>query len=151
MRPLTRRVLQALLYELGAIALTAPLIGVGFETSTSSALALSMMMSTTALTWNYGFNALFERWEATQATRGRSFKRRVAHGLGFEGGLALLLVPMMAWWLDTSLWTALVAELGFLLLFFVYAVAFTWGFDKVFGLPASALKGAGLGAEPPRP
>ena len=31
--------------------------------------------------------------------------------------------------------------LGLLAFFFVYAVAFTWAFDRVFGLPASASAG----------
>ena len=33
---------------------------------------------------------------------------------------------------------ALIANLGLLAFFFVYAIAFTWAFDKVFGLPESA-------------
>jgi uncharacterized membrane protein len=44
----------------------------------------------------------------------------------------------MAWWLNTSLLSALVADLGILAFFFVYAVAFTWAFDRLFGLPQSA-------------
>jgi uncharacterized membrane protein len=58
--------------------------------------------------------------------------------VGFEGGLLVILVPMMAWWMDTTLWVALVADLGILGFFFVYAVAFTWTFDRIFGLPQSA-------------
>jgi uncharacterized membrane protein len=60
------------------------------------------------------------------------------HGLGFEGGLVVMLVPVMAYWLKTSLLSAFVADLGILAFFFVYAVVFTWGFDRVFGLPRSA-------------
>ena len=30
------------------------------------------------------------------------------------------------------------ANLGLLAFFFLYAIAYTWGFDKVFGLPKSA-------------
>jgi uncharacterized membrane protein len=138
MTPLTRRIVQALLYELGAIAITAPIIGLGFGTSAGSTLLLSALMSTIALAWNGVFNALFERWESRQTTKGRSLWRRLAHGVGFEGGLVVMLVPLMAVWLKTSLWQALLAELGLLLVFFVYAVVFTWSFDKVFGLPASA-------------
>jgi uncharacterized membrane protein len=44
----------------------------------------------------------------------------------------------MAWWLDTSLLTALVTNLGLLAFFFFYAIGFTWAFDKLFGLPESA-------------
>jgi uncharacterized membrane protein len=44
----------------------------------------------------------------------------------------------MAWWLDTTFLNAFLANVGLLLYFFVYAIAFTWAFDKVFGLPQSA-------------
>lgn len=81
---------------------------------------------------------LFEAWEARQRVKGRSFKRRLAHGIGFEGGLVFLLVPVMAYWLETTLLKAFIADLGILALFFVYAIVFTWAFDKVFGLPQSA-------------
>jgi uncharacterized membrane protein len=45
----------------------------------------------------------------------------------------------MSLWLDISPLEAFLANLGLLALFFVYAIAFTWAFDRVFGLPASAL------------
>ena len=75
---------------------------------------------------------------STAIAVGRSLARRVAHGVGFEGGLVLWLVPLMAWWLDISLWHAFLADLGILAFFLVYTVVFTWVFDRVFGLPASA-------------
>lgn len=140
MKPITRRVVQAILYEIGAIALTSPIIGFAFNTSASSALGLAAVMSTIALAWNYVFNAIFERWESRQIVKGRSIWRRLAHGIGFEGGLVMMLVPLMAFWLSISFINAFIAELGLLLMFFVYAVLFTWAFDKVFGLPESALQ-----------
>jgi len=81
---------------------------------------------------------LFERWEARQSVRGRSVARRVAHAVGFEGGLVLFLVPLFAWWFDVGLWQALVMDLGLLLFFLAYTFVFNWCFDRVFGLPASA-------------
>jgi uncharacterized membrane protein len=98
-------------------------------------------LSGIALTWNYAFNWLFERWESRLAVRGRSFFRRLAHGAGFEGGLVVILLPVMSLWLDISPTAALVANLGLLAFFFFYAIAFTWCFDRVFGLPASAQAG----------
>jgi uncharacterized membrane protein len=47
----------------------------------------------------------------------------------------------MSLWLDISLTTAFLANLGLLVFFFFYAIAFTWCFDRVFGLPASARAG----------
>ena len=49
-----------------------------------------------------------------------------------------LLVPLIAWWLDVTLWQALLADLGLMAFFFFYTMGFTWAFDRVFGLPASA-------------
>jgi len=70
--------------------------------------------------------------------KGRSPRRRLVHSLGFEGGLALILMPVMAYWLDISLWAAFVADLGLLAFFFFYTLGFTWAFDRIFGLPQSA-------------
>ena len=56
----------------------------------------------------------------------------------FEGGLVLICIPVMAWWLQVGLLEALVYEAGLIVLFIAYTYLFTWGFDQVFGLPASA-------------
>lgn len=138
MTPTARRVLQAVLYELGAVAFVGPVLGFVFDKPTGSTLMLAVVLSAIALAWNYVFNALFERWEARQTVKGRSLARRLAHGTGFEGGLTVILVPVMALWLDTSLTSAFVANLGLLAFFFVYALVYTWLFDRVFGLPQSA-------------
>ena len=138
MSPTVRRIVQAVLYEAFAIAFVGPGMSLIFAQSVGSTLALAVLMSSIALGWNYVFNGLFEAWEARQVVKGRSFKRRLAHGIGFEGGLVLILVPVMAFWLETTLLKALIADLGILAFFFVYAIAFTWAFDRVFGLPASA-------------
>jgi uncharacterized membrane protein len=138
MSPRIRRVVQAVLYEAFAIAFVGPVLSLAFDKPPASTLGLAFVLSSIALAWNYAFNAMFERWEARQAVRGRSLRRRVAHGIGFEGGLVVILVPVMSLWLEISLWEAFLANLGLLAFFFFYAIAFTWAFDRVFGLPASA-------------
>jgi uncharacterized membrane protein len=138
MSPGTRRIVQALLYESIAVAIVTPSMMWLFDHPPGSALALSVVLSAVAMAWNYVFNALFERWEARQRVAGRSLARRIAHGLGFEAGLVILLVPIMAVWLDVSLLTAFIADLGLIAFFLVYTVVFTWVFDRVFGLPESA-------------
>ena len=120
-------------------------VGVGVQHKVLSHHILSQkwqpeLLSSIALAWNYLFNAIFERWESRQTRRGRSFARRMVHGAGFEGGLAVILVPVMALWLNISALNAFLANIGLLAFFFVYAIAFTWTFDRVFGLPASAQK-----------
>ena len=140
MPPRTRRVVQAILYEIFAVAFVSPVLSVTFDEPPASSFGLALVLSAIALGWNYVFNAIFERWESRQAVRGRSLVRRLAHGIGFEGGLVVILVPIMAWWLSVTLLTAFIANLGLMVFFFVYAIVFTWAFDRVFGLPASAMK-----------
>lgn len=132
-----RRVFYVTLYEALAIAFVT-LVMLAGDQDLPTAGGLAIGSSAIAVSWNWVFNALFERWEARQRVRGRSAARRIAHAIGFEGGLTFWLVPFMAWWLDVGWWAALLLDLGLLLFFLVYTFVFTWAFDHLFGLPASA-------------
>jgi len=134
-----RRIVYVALYELIAIVATSIGLSVFSDSSAARAGIAAVVSSAVAVAWNVVFNTLFERWEARQSVRGRSLARRAAHAIGFEGGLVVTLVPFFAWWLDISLWQAFVLDLGLLLFFLVYTFVFNWVFDRVFGLPASAL------------
>lgn len=132
-----RRVIFVSLYEIIAIAVSSLLfMATGQGASDSGVMAVAA--SSIAIAWNVGFNHLFEKWEARQSVKGRSVLRRVVHAVGFEGGLALVLIPLMAWWFGVSLWQATLLEAGLLLFFLVYTYVFNWCFDRLFGLPASA-------------
>ena len=104
MQGLKRRIVYITLYE--GIAIVAASAGLALMTGQSAGHSgvAAVLASAIAVLWNLTFNALFERWESRQAVRGRSVRRRVAHAIGFEGGLVAFLVPMFAWWLDVSLW-----------------------------------------------
>ena len=132
-----RRLVFVSLYECIAI-LSASLLFMAIGQEPAASGAMSVVASTLAIVWNLTFNTLFERWEARQSVKGRSVRRRIAHALGFEGGLALVLIPLMAWWFDVSLWQATLMEAGLLLFFLAYTYIFNWGFDRIFGLPAAA-------------
>jgi len=133
-----RRVVYIALYETIAIII----VSIGLHAMTDDGLihsgVLAVITSAVAVVWNLAFNHAFEWWEARQAVRGRSVARRVAHAIGFEGGLVVLLVPIMAWWLRVSLMQAFLMDVALVVFFLVYTFAFTWAFDHVFGLPASA-------------
>jgi uncharacterized membrane protein len=138
MSPTLRKIVYAISFEtLGTIVASVALMLMS-EASAASSLALSVLTATVALCWSYVFNTLFEAWEARQTVKGRSLRRRTTHALMFEGGLVLICVPVMAWWLQVGYLEALVYEAGLITLFILYTYLFTWGFDRVFGLPASA-------------
>lgn len=138
MQGIRRRIVYVTLYEGVAIVITALGLGLFGGHGAGEAGVVAVVSSGIAVSWNLAFNAVFEAWEARQPLRGRSQARRIAHAVLFEGGLAILLVPVIAWLLDVSLWRALVYDIGLLAFFLVYTYGFTWAFDRVFGLPASA-------------
>ncbi|RLJ38008.1 PACE efflux transporter [Acidovorax sp. 106] len=134
-----RRVLYVTLYEL--IAIAAATLGLAVLTGQGAGHSgvVAVAASAVAVVWNVVFNWAFERWEARQAVLGRGIGRRIAHAIGFEGGLVFTLVPLFAWWFNVSLWQAFVMDLALIVFFLCYTFVFNWVFDRVFGLPASAM------------
>lgn len=90
---------------------------------------MAVAASTTAMLWNYVWTTLFESWEKRQVSQTRTLKHRIVHAIGFEGGLVVLLLPVVAWLLKVSLLEALVLETGLLVFFLVYTFVFAWLFE----------------------
>jgi uncharacterized membrane protein len=136
--PVRRRILFALLFE--GIGLVLSTLGLmlfsGSDAGTAGGASAGAMVI--ALAYNYVFNWRFEAWEKRQPIRGRNLKRRLTHGALFEIGLMGLLVPWLAFWMGIGLIEALIYDAGLIVFFAVYTFAFTWAFDRIFGLPASA-------------
>lgn len=133
-----RRIVYITLYEGIAVVVTSLALAL-LGHSLGQAGVASIATSAIALLWNLAWNWLFEQWERRQSRKGRSLGRRVAHAIGFEGGLVLFIVPLFAWWLQISWWEALVLDAGLIVFFLVYTFVYNWAFDRIFGLPASAL------------
>lgn len=134
----TRKIVQAVLYELIAISVLSPSLSWVYDESLVSSGALSILLSASALLWNMVYNWGFEYWEARQQQRARTWQRRLLHSLGFEGGLTLMLLPLIAAWLEISWWSALATNLALFVFFFFYALLFQWAFDRLFDVPLSA-------------
>jgi uncharacterized membrane protein len=131
-----RKVVQAILYEAGALVFVAPALALTFGQGMGHSTALSVLISAVALFWNMIFNYLFEAFERRRGWVQRTPARRLLHAVGFEGGLTAILTPVMAWGLNVSSAVAFATNLGLFVFFFVYAYGFQWAFDKAFGLPA---------------
>lgn len=134
MRTTWDRIRHALLFEGLAIllftALAAPLLG---HAATDMG-ALAVLLSLLAMGWNYLYNLGFDRWQRQCPADSRSLGLRLLHALGFEGGLLFLSLPLIAWWLELSLWQALLADLGVALFFLLYALVYNWAYDRLFPL-----------------
>jgi uncharacterized membrane protein len=136
-----RRVVYISVFEISGTIISAYMLAwlSGAEASHTGPLAI--MISTTAVTVNLIYNWLFERWEARQAARSRSFARRLLHAAGFQTTLVVFLIPLIAWWMQISLLEALLLDAVLIVFFPVYMFVYNWAFDLIFGLPDSVTKG----------
>lgn len=124
------RCFHAVLFEIIALLLCAPVMALVLGVSMAHAGALTLMISLVAMTWNVIFNALFDCLERRRGWT-RTFAVRSVHAILFEAGLILAVVPLAAWWLDISLVRAFVLDIGLLLFFLPYTMLYNWAYDVV--------------------
>lgn len=137
-RSVLRRVVFVIGYEgLGVLATVFALSGLlGHSGGTSTLVAI--LVSTVATAWNYVWNTIFEAIERRRGAKGRGVASRAAHAIGYEGGVLIFTIPLVAFMLNVTFKEAMVIEASLLVFFLVFTVVYTWVFDKVFGLPDSA-------------
>lgn len=127
-KTLKERIFHALAFEGLAVLLSAPLLSLLLDKSLSLTGMLTLAVSTLAMLWNMGFNALFDRLQ-----RHAGFQRtpavRIVHALLFELGLIAATVPLAAWWLSIGLVQAFLLDIGLLLFFLPYTLGFNWAYD----------------------
>ncbi|WP_395824322.1 multidrug/biocide efflux PACE transporter [Collimonas sp.] len=134
------RAAHALIFELLAVAITAPALARVMKVPMAHAGLLTLMISLVAMIWNMIFNTLFDRAERHWRLV-RTMVLRVVHAIAFEAGLVAIVVPLVAWWLEMSLIDALILDIGLLLFFLPYTFVFNLLYDK---LREAILKRRGL-------
>ena len=90
-----RRVVYAVVFEALAVLFTTGILA-ALGNAGGPSLVVAVVSSTVALLWNVLFNTLFERFERRVGVTHRPWWMRVAHAVGFEGGLLVFLVPAVA-------------------------------------------------------
>ena len=139
MQGIKRKLVYVTAYEL--IGMTISALGLallsGHEPTSTGPLAV--IITTIAVTWNFIYNTLFEWWESRQVSRTRTVRRRVLHAIGFQLTLVVYLIPLIAWWMNVTLVQAFLLDAALIVIIPCYTFVYNWIFDKLFGLPASAL------------
>ncbi|HGX3399933.1 TPA: PACE efflux transporter [Acinetobacter nosocomialis] len=138
MQGLKRRIVYVSSYEIIGMVISSVGLALLAADSVEHTGPLSVMITTIAVTWNFIYNILYEKWEARQKNKLRTVKRRIAHAIGFQITLVMFLIPLIAWWMDISLVAAFWLDVAFIIIIPIYTFIFNWTFDKLFGLPASA-------------
>jgi len=136
MRSTRDRIRHAISFELIALLIVTPAGALLFDKPISDIGVIAIGGATIATGWNYLYNLGFDH--LMQRLRGSTQKStaiRAAHAIVFELGLLVVLLPFVAWYLQISLWEALIMDVAFALFYVVYAFVFNWGYDRVFPLP----------------
>jgi len=138
MQGLKRRIVYVSSYEVIGMVISSVGLALLAGDSVGHTGPLSVMITTIAVTWNFIYNILYEKWEARQDSKSRTVKRRIVHAIGFQITLVIFLIPLIAWWMDISLVAAFWLDVAFIIIIPIYTFIFNWTFDKLFGLPVSA-------------
>lgn len=139
MQGVKRKLVYVTAYEIIGMAISALGLALLSGHAPSSTGPLAVVITTIAVSWNFIYNYLFEWWESRQASRTRTLKRRILHAVGFQLTLVVYLIPLIAWWMGITLWQALLLDMALIVIIPCYTFLFNWAFDKLFGLPTSAL------------
>ena len=129
-KSITERIFQAIGFELLAILICTPLLAWIMDKPLLDMGAVTVLIALLALAWNVVFNRFFDRMLARLNVAHTAWVR-VIHALLFEGGLIVMGVPLIAWWLSVSLWQAFLLDIGVLLFFLPYTYVYHWGYDVV--------------------
>lgn len=137
LRSLPDRIRQVLLFELIGVCLITPLFALASGRPMLESAVLLALLSSIAAAWNAlyctGFDWIEGRLTGRPADR-RPQALRLAHALGFEGGLLIFTLPVIMLWTGMDFWTALVADIGLALTYAGYAYLFNLAYDRLFPL-----------------
>ncbi|MCT8986324.1 PACE efflux transporter [Shewanella phaeophyticola] len=117
------RIFHAVSFEVLAAAIIVPVSAILMQKSTTDMLVVSIGLSFLAVMWNYVYNIWFDKLLGSDRIN-RTLAMRIVHATGFEGGLLVVTLPMVSWYLSLNLIDTMMLEGGVLLFFFVYTGVF---------------------------
>ncbi|MFW1753405.1 chlorhexidine efflux PACE transporter AceI [Acinetobacter wanghuae] len=125
-----RRMIHALSYEIILLVIIAILLGKIFDAPMEVTGLLGVIMAVTSVIWNMIFNTFFEKVERKYQFK-RTIPIRILHAIGFEGGLMLATIPMIAYALNLSLLDAIMLDLALTTGILFYTFMFQWCYDLI--------------------
>lgn len=136
LRSFPDRIRHTVMFEVIGLALVIPGGAMLFNLPATHMGVIGVGSATVATLWNLVYNLGFDHAMLRFAGHTRkSLRLRVLHALLFEGGLLVLLLPPMAWYLGLGLWETLVMDLAIVVFYVVYAFLFNLAYDRVFPIP----------------
>lgn len=136
MRTTADRIRHAVSFEVIGIIIATPLAAFAFHLPGGDSAVIVVASATVAMLWNYVYNLGFDHlMQHLVGGTAKTTRIRVAHAVLFELGLLMIMLPLVAWYLQISIWQALVMDIALALFYMGYAFVFNWAYDRVFPLP----------------
>ncbi|WP_323752378.1 PACE efflux transporter [Marinobacter sp.] len=133
MRTTKDRIRQAFSFEAIGLLLSTPMAAFAFGFDLGQTSVLAVIGATIATAWNYIYNLAFDHsLKRITGTTRKALKIRFLHAIGFEFGLMLVFLPIIAWWMEIGLLEALIVDIAFVVFYLIYAFVFTWCYDTLF-------------------
>ncbi|GJG93853.1 PACE efflux transporter [Cupriavidus pauculus] len=136
MRTTADRIRHTIGFEVIGLIAFAPLASWVFGYDLHQMGIVGAVAALIAATWNYIYNILFDR--AMLRFTGQLKKStpiRVLHAILFEGGLLIVFLPSVAWYLGIGLVDAFIMDIAVAGYYMVYAFFYNWAYDVVFPIP----------------
>lgn len=128
-KTLVDRLIHAVLFEMIALAICAPVMAWVMKRPLFDAGVLVMAVAFLAMAWNMAYNAMFDRLEA-RVGFSRAPVVRMLHAIGYEVGLIFAVVLLASWWFSITYWEAFLLEIGLVAFFLPYTYVFNLVYDK---------------------
>ncbi|SMY32611.1 MULTISPECIES: PACE efflux transporter [Photobacterium] len=132
MRTTFDRIRHAIGFEvIGLLLMVGILSQFGFELGHVG--AVGVFFSIVATLWNYVYNQWFDNlMQQKYSTTQKTVRIRLLHSLGFEAGLVIFTIPVLAWVLNVSLWHAFVLDIGMVVFYLFYAYGYNLIYDRIY-------------------
>jgi len=135
LRPLADRIRQIALFEIGGLLIISPAFAWLGGVPLLDSLGMLAIIALIAALWNGAYNTGFDWLEGRLTGRAadrRPWAMRLGHALGFELGLLVMTLPIVMLWTGMGWLDALVADIGLVIAYVVYAFVFNIAYDRLF-------------------
>ncbi len=134
LRSARERARQTVAYEIGGLAIAAPLYSLTFGGGTGESFALVAALAVAVMIWSPIHNTAFDwvEWRiARRVASDRPHRWRVVHAITHEATSVVVTLPVILWLTDHGIVGALLVDLGLTLFYAGYAYVFHLAYDRL--------------------
>lgn len=129
-KSIKERVFHALLFEIIAISIVAPLFAWISGHSVEAMGALAVIIAITAMLFNMLYNFIFDKLQHVIGFE-RSVKIRCLHAFLFECSFVVVSIPLAVWFLSIGWIEAFFLDFSLTMFFLPYTFLFNWLYDFI--------------------